>query len=79
MLAASRIAIAILTASSAGSGDGTGSLDNTHDPVPRELVERSFELAHQRPQGAVIFPQEVEHLFGLGGLGEGGVAAQGRA
>jgi len=24
----------------------------------------------------VVFAQEIEHLFGLGGLGEGGVAAQ---
>jgi hypothetical protein len=30
------------------------------------LVERAFKLAHKRAQGAVVFPQKFEHLFGLG-------------
>ena len=28
------------------------------------------------PKRAVVFAQEIEHLLGLGGFGEGGVAAQ---
>ena len=47
-----------------------------HDPVARELVERPFELANERPQRAVVLAQKIENLFGFGGLGEGGVAAQ---
>src|SRR6516162_8159481 len=74
--AASRIATAILTALSAGSGIGTGSLKKHHDAVARELVERALELANEGPQRAMILAQEVEYLLGLGSLREGGVAAQ---
>src|ERR1700757_852886 len=74
--AASRIAIAILTARSAASGIGTGSLKNTMMPSPENWSSAAFELADQRPQRAVVFAQEVEHFLRLGGLGERGVAAQ---
>src|SRR5207248_7099230 len=47
-----------------------------HDPIARKLVERALELANKRPQRAVIFAQEIEHLLGLGGFGKGGVATQ---
>src|SRR5215472_10724713 len=72
LAAASRIANVILTARSAGSEQGTGSLN----PVTGELVECPFELAHQWPQRAVVFAQEVEDFLGFGSLGEGGVTAQ---
>jgi hypothetical protein len=49
--AASRIAIAILTARSAGSGQGTEVVEKHHDPVTGKLVEGAFELADERPQG----------------------------
>src|SRR6516165_280855 len=74
--ASSRIAIAILTARSAGSGQGTGSLKNTMIPSPENWSERSFILADQRSQRAVVFSQEVQDFLGFGSLGEGGVAAQ---
>src|SRR5205814_5535437 len=51
-------------------------VEENHDAVARELVERPLELAHERSQRSVVFAQEVEHLLGLGGLAEGGVAAQ---
>jgi hypothetical protein len=51
-------------------------IEKHHDAVARELVERSFILADQRSQRAMVLAQEVEHLLGLGGLGKGGVAAQ---
>src|SRR5262249_52802695 len=51
-------------------------VEEHHDPVARELVERALELTDQRSERAVVFAQEVEHLLGLGGLGEGGVAAE---
>src|ERR1700757_4011185 len=70
--ASSRIAIAILTARSAGSGQGTGSLKN----ITRELIERALILTDQRPQRAVVLAQEVEHLLRLGGLRECRVTAQ---
>ena len=46
-----------------------------HDPVTRELIERTLELADQRPQRAMVLAQEVEYFLRLGGFGEGGVAA----
>src|SRR5204862_5261483 len=51
-------------------------IEEHHYAVARELVERAFELAHQRPQSAMVLTQELQHLLRLGGLGEGGVAAQ---
>src|SRR6516225_4024945 len=36
-------------------------VEEHHDAVTGELVECSFELAHQWPQRAVVFAQEVEH------------------
>src|SRR6516165_344791 len=59
-----------------GVGDWHRIVEEHHDPVARELVERAFELADERPQSAMVFAQKIEHFFGLGGLGEGGVAAQ---
>src|SRR5215471_10182971 len=74
--AASRIATAILTRTLNRVGNWHGVVEENHDPITRELVERPLELADQRPQRAVIIAQEIQHLFGLCGLGEGGVAAQ---
>src|SRR5262249_60995004 len=51
-------------------------VEEHHDPVARELVQRALELADKRPQSAVIFAQEFENLLRLGGLGAGAVAAQ---
>ena len=51
-------------------------IEENHDPIARELVERSLELADERPQRAVVFAQKVKDLLGFGGLGKGGVAAQ---
>jgi hypothetical protein len=51
-------------------------VEEHHDAVARELVERSLEPADERPQRAVVFAQKVEDLLGLGGLGKGGVTAQ---
>src|SRR5205814_8677515 len=53
-----------------------GIVEKDHDAVTGELVERTLEWANERPQGAVVFAEEVEHLFRFGGFGEGGVAAQ---
>src|SRR6516165_10802387 len=63
--AASRIATAILTARSAGSAHGMGSLKNTMIPSPRELVERSLELGDERPQHPMVFAEEIEDFLGL--------------
>jgi hypothetical protein len=57
-----------------GAEDGV--VEEHHNPVARELVERAFELSDERPQRAMILAQEIEDLLGLGSLGEGGVAAQ---
>jgi hypothetical protein len=57
-------------------GDGHGVVEEHHDPITRELVERALELADEWSQRAVVFAQEIEDFFGFGGFGEGGVAAQ---
>src|SRR6516162_9517946 len=57
-------------------GTGHGIVEEHHDPVAREMVERAFKLVHQRTQAAVVFSQEVELVLRLRGLGEGGVSAQ---
>src|SRR5262249_1755954 len=57
-------------------GTGHGVVKEHHDAIAGELVERPLEVADERPQSAVILAQKVEHLLRLGGLGEGGVAAQ---
>src|SRR5215469_1800275 len=73
--ATSRIATAILTARSAASGIGTGSLKNTMIPSPENWssVPSNWLTSAER---AMVFPEEVEHFLGLGGLGKGGVAPQ---
>src|SRR6516225_317682 len=76
LLAASRIATAMFTARSAGSGIGTGSLKNTMIPSPEKLIQRPLELSDERPERTVVFAQKVEDFLRLGGLGKGGVAAQ---
>jgi hypothetical protein len=70
------LTIAILTARPAGSGHGHRIVEEHHNPVTGELVERALKLADQRRLRAMIFAQEIEDFLGLGGLGEGGVAAQ---
>src|SRR5271163_610528 len=57
-------------------GGWDGIVEEDHDAIARELIERPLVFRDEWPQRAVVFAQEVEHLFGLGGLGEGGVAAQ---
>src|SRR5215469_16711356 len=57
-------------------GDRYWVIEKNHDAIARELVERALELGNERPQRAMISAQEVEHLLGLRGLGERGIAAQ---
>src|SRR5262249_3537201 len=57
-------------------GDWYGVIEEDHNAVTGELVERALELADQRSQRPVVLAQEVEDLLRLGGLSEGGVAAQ---
>src|SRR6516225_3454039 len=35
-------------------------IEEHHDPVARELVERPFELANERPQRAMVLAKEFE-------------------
>jgi hypothetical protein len=51
-------------------------IEEHHDPVAGELVERALELPDERPQHAMVFAQEIEHFLRLGGLRKGRVAAQ---
>jgi hypothetical protein len=51
-------------------------IEEHHDPVARELIERALELAGERPQRAVVVAQKIEHLLGFGGFGKRGVASQ---
>ena len=70
------IATAMRTARSPGSGTGTGSLKKTMMPSP---VKRSSVASCSRtsaPTAAWYSASTRHHLFRLGGLGEGGEAAQ---
>src|SRR5436190_21887422 len=71
---ASRIATAIAAARSAASGHGSGSLKNTMMPSPEKWSSVPSDCITKGPS-AVILAQQVEHLLGLGRLGEGGEAA----
>ena len=48
------------SARSAGVGTWHRIVEEHHDPVARELVERSLELGDERPQHAMVFAQEIE-------------------
>src|SRR5262249_23903024 len=51
-------------------------VEENHDPIARELIERALKPADERPQRTMVLAQDVEHFLGLGGLGKRGVAAQ---
>src|SRR6516225_6962110 len=74
--AVSRIAIAILTARSAGSGQGTGSLKNTMIPSPEHWSSVPSKWLTSGPQCAMVFAQKFEDFLGLSDFSKGGVAAQ---
>ena len=46
-------------------------VEEGHEAVSREVLERPFVDADERTHQAVMRPQEPEDLFGLGRLGEG--------
>ena len=72
----SRIASAMRTARSAASGTGTGSLKKIimPSPVKRSSVPSCARISS--PHRGVVLAQHAHHLLGLGGLREGGEAAQ---
>src|SRR5215467_8471147 len=74
--AASRIAIAILTARSAGSGQGIGSLKNTMIPSPENWSSVPSNWLTSGPKAPWYSRRKSRTSLRLGGLGEGGVAAQ---
>jgi hypothetical protein len=51
-------------------------VEEHHDPIARELIERSFELGDERPQRTMIFAQKGADFLRFGSFGEGGVATQ---
>src|SRR5262245_45745624 len=53
-----------------------GVVEEHHDPVAGEVLERSLVLDHQRPDRRVVAPQEPQHLLGLGALRERREVAQ---
>src|SRR5262249_11436250 len=57
-------------------GDGDWVIEKHHDAVARELIERTFELCDERPQGAVVLAQEIKNFLRLGSLGKCGEAAE---
>jgi len=57
----------------AGLAHGGKSYATAKEEVHRATGAR---LADERPQSAMVFAKEIEHLLGLGGLGKGRVSAQ---
>ena len=57
-------------------GTRHGIVEEHHDAITRELIKRALILTDQRPQCAMVLAQEIQYFLGLGGLSEGGVAAQ---
>ena len=51
-------------------------VEEGHEPVAREMLERAFVLHDERAHRGVVRAQEPEHLFGLGRLGERREVAQ---
>src|SRR6516162_7277703 len=72
--ASSRIAIAILTARSAGSGQGTGSLKNTMMPSPENWSSVPSNWLTSGPSAPWYSRKKSRTSSGC--LGEGGVAAK---
>src|SRR6516164_5243362 len=56
--------------------DRHGVIEEHHDAVAGELIERPLVLADERPERSVVLAQAIEDLLRLGSLREGGVAAQ---
>src|SRR5205085_11244504 len=50
-------------------GDRQRVVEEHHDAVARELIERALELADKRAQRAMVFAQEIEDFLGLRGFG----------
>src|SRR5215213_9062791 len=74
--ASSRIAIAILTALSAGLRHGTGSLKNTMIPSPENWSSVPSNWLTRGPSAPWYSRRKSRTSLGFGGLGEGGIAAQ---
>ena len=57
-------------------GAGQRIVEEHHHAVAGEALERALVVADQRAERVVIFAQQLHDVLGLGGLGEGGEAAQ---
>src|SRR5262245_45737960 len=74
--ASSRIAIAILTARSAGLGQGTGSLKNTMIPSPENWSSVPSNWLTSGPNAPWYSRRKSSTSSGLSGFGKGGVTAE---
>jgi hypothetical protein len=57
-------------------GDRERVVEEDHDPVAGEVLERSSVLGDQPAERGVVFPQHLEELLGRSGLGERREAAK---
>ena len=53
-----------------------GIVEEDHEPVAREVLDRAAMGHHQLADHAVVLAKHAKHLLRLGGLGEGGEPAQ---
>jgi hypothetical protein len=51
-------------------------VEEHHQPVAREMLERALELKDQLAQRGVVLVQDTHYLLGLGRLGESGEPTQ---
>ena len=70
------MASAMRMARSAGSGTGTGIVEEDHHAVAGEALERALVLHDERAHLGVVFAEDAHDFLGLGGLRERGEAAE---
>ena len=57
-------------------GAGYGGIEQHHEPVTDEPLQRALETVDKRPQGGMVFVEHAHHLLGPSALGKRGEAAQ---
>jgi hypothetical protein len=57
-------------------GTGDGIVEEHHEPVAGEPLERTLVAGDESPDRRVIVAQQAHHVFGIGFLGESGEAAK---
>ena len=60
----------------AGLGARQRIVEDRHQTVTGEVLDRALEFMNDGADGCVVLAQDIHHLFRFGGFGKGGKAAQ---